>query len=78
MFSSSYDGKAKIWGAKSLVQGENTLDEWALLRTLNGHENKVTSISHTRDLEYVITTSFDKTFKLWKSQRVTQQWKEMD
>ncbi len=66
MFTSSYDNKCKIWGSKSFIQGENLADEWVLLRTLSGHENKVTSISHTKDLKYIITTSFDSTFKLWK------------
>ena len=37
-----------------------------LLRTLTGHENKVTSACFTRDLQYILTTSFDRTFKLWK------------
>jgi U4/U6 small nuclear ribonucleoprotein PRP4 len=65
MLTASYDQKCKIWGTKSIVSGENTGDEWVLLRTLSGHENKVTSICHTSDFKYIITTSFDKTFKLW-------------
>ena len=65
MFTSSYDKKCKIWGSRNIMYGENLGDDWVLLRTLSGHENKVTSISHTKDLKYIITTSFDKTFKLW-------------
>lgn len=58
MFTSSYDGSAKIWGVGS--------ESVALVRTLGGaHENKVTSVSYTRDLKYILTTSFDRTFKLW-------------
>ena len=66
MLTSSYDQKCKIWGTKSILQGENSADDWVLLRTLSGHENKVTSISATSDLKHIITTSFDRTFKLWK------------
>ena len=59
MFTASYDGSAKIWG----VGSEST----PLVRTLGGaHENKVTSVSCTKDLKYVLTTSFDRTFKLWQ------------
>ena len=67
MFTTSYDQKCRIWGAKSILQGENIGDEWVLLRTLAGHENKVTSVSFTKDLKRIITTSFDRTFKLWQS-----------
>lgn len=66
MFTSSYDRKCKIWGARDIMYGENLADDWVLLRTLSGHENKVTSISHSKDMKYIITTSFDKTFKLWE------------
>ena len=64
MFTSSYDGSAKIWGA-----GASLSEQCPLVRTLAGaHENKVTSVSFTRDLKYVLTTSFDRTFKLWQPQ----------
>lgn len=66
MITTSYDHKCKIWGAKNVLFGENLGDDWVLLRTLSGHENKVTSVCHTSDFKYIITTSFDKTFKLWK------------
>lgn len=56
MLTSSYDNKCKIWAT----------GDWVLVRTLSGHENKVTSASITRDLQHIITTSFDRTFKLWK------------
>jgi U4/U6 small nuclear ribonucleoprotein PRP4 len=36
-----------------------------LVRTLAGHDNKITSVSVTKDLRNIITTSFDRTFKLW-------------
>ena len=55
MLTTSYDNKCKIWST----------GDWVLLRTLTGHENKITSVSVTRDLQNIITTSFDRTFKLW-------------
>ena len=55
LLTASYDNKVKLW------------TEWGVLvRTLTGHENKVTSVCATRDLKHVITTSFDRTFKLWR------------
>lgn len=59
MLTSSYDNKVKLWttGASG---------EWGILvRTLTGHENKITSVTPTKDLKHIITTSFDRTFKLW-------------
>lgn len=61
MLTSSYDNKCKIWGST----GET--GDWVVLRTLNGHENKVTSVNMTKDLQYLISTSFDRTFKLWQT-----------
>ena len=55
MVTSSYDYTAKIWAT----------GDWIPIRTLSGHENKVTSANVTKDLKYVLTTSFDRTFKLW-------------
>ncbi len=55
MLTTSYDNKCKIWST----------GDWVLVRTLTGHENKITSVSVTRDLQNIITTSFDRTFKLW-------------
>jgi len=49
MFTSSYDNKCKIWGSKGIIGNQNLCDDWVLLRTLSGHENKVTSISATKD-----------------------------
>lgn len=62
MITSSYDHKVKLWGS-----GSNFEDQGAvLLRTLSGHENKVTSACFTSDMKHILTTSFDRTFKLWK------------
>jgi len=61
MVTSSYDNRVKLWGSGSNFEDSGTV----LLRTLTGHENKVTSASFTKDLKYILTTSFDRTFKLW-------------
>lgn len=59
MLTASYDHKIKLWSAAT--------GDWILVRTLNGgHENKITSVSHTKDMKYIISTSFDRTFKLWE------------
>lgn len=65
MLTTSYDCDLKIYGTKCVMQGENTCDDWIPLRTMKGHDNKVTSVSMTKDLSTIITTSFDKCFKLW-------------
>jgi len=66
MVTSSYDHKCKIWSA-----GNQCLEDQGatLLRTLTGHENKVTSACFTSDLKYILTTSFDRTFKLWRMKK---------
>eukprot|EP00795_Rhopilema_esculentum_P010529 gene10529-19256_t len=51
----SYDNSAKIWSHPG----------WTPLRTLLGHEQKVTSVDASPDGKYLATTSFDRTFKLW-------------
>ena len=62
MLTTSYDGKCKIWST----------GDWVLVRTLAGHENKITSVSVTKDLNHIITTSFDCTFKLWQMKKTEQ------
>lgn len=68
MITASYDQKVKVWAMPSGV----TSSDYSLpcLRTLeNGHENKVTSACVTRDLKYILSTSFDRTFKLWEQNK---------
>jgi U4/U6 small nuclear ribonucleoprotein PRP4 len=60
MITTSYDNKCKIWAT----------GDWILVRTLTGHENKITSACSTKDLKYIITTSFDRTFRLWEMMKV--------
>lgn len=35
------------------------------LKTLAGHEGKVMGLDVSNDGEYIATSSFDRTFKLW-------------
>jgi len=56
--STSYDNKCKIWATR----------DWSIVRTLTGHESRLTSVSLTPDTKYIVTTSFDRTFKLWENQ----------
>lgn len=65
MMTTSYDCTVKIFGTKCLYQGENVADEWIPIRTMQGHENKVTSISVSKDLKFFVTTGFDRCFKVW-------------
>ncbi|XP_062131538.1 LOW QUALITY PROTEIN: U4/U6 small nuclear ribonucleoprotein Prp4 [Drosophila sulfurigaster albostrigata] len=51
----SYDSTTKIWSNKT----------WQPLKTLQGHDNKVISVDVSPNSQYIATTSFDRTFKLW-------------
>uniref|UniRef100_A0A1A9WTI4 Pre-mRNA processing factor 4 (PRP4)-like domain-containing protein n=1 Tax=Glossina brevipalpis TaxID=37001 RepID=A0A1A9WTI4_9MUSC len=53
----SYDCTTKIWSNKT----------WQPLKTLEGHDGKVVSLDISSDSHYILTTSFDRTFKLWAS-----------
>lgn len=51
----SYDSTTKIWSNKT----------WQPLKTLQGHDNKVIAVDVSANSQYIATTSFDRTFKLW-------------
>ena len=59
MVSTSYDGRCKIW---------NTRD-WTYVVALTGYESKLSSAAVSRDTKYIITTSFDRTFRLWERKK---------
>ena len=60
MLTTSYDNKCKLWST----------GDWVLVRTLTGgHDNKITSVSVVNNMQYIITTSFDRTFKLWEMKK---------
>eukprot|EP00794_Sanderia_malayensis_P015756 gene15756-17345_t len=53
--TSSFDNTAKVWAHPG----------WTPLKSLSGHEQKVTCVDASPDCKYLATTSFDRTFKLW-------------
>lgn len=55
LLTASFDGVAKIWAVPTYTP----------LKTLSGHEQKVTCIDTTSCGNYIATCSFDRTFKLW-------------
>lgn len=55
MVSASYDGVCKVW---------NTRD-WQVVAKFAGHESKMTCALPMKDCEKIITTSTDRTFKIW-------------
>lgn len=38
---------------------------WQPLKTLSGHDGKIMSVDISPNSQYIATTSFDRTFKLW-------------
>ena len=55
LLTCSFDGVAKVWAVPTFTA----------LKVLSGHEQKVTCIDVTRCGNYLATSSFDRTFKLW-------------
>lgn len=54
--TSSFDKTCKLFGTEN----------WSLAKTLAGHASKVTSVDVLADGESIVSTSFDRTFKIWK------------
>ncbi|CAI2364734.1 unnamed protein product [Moneuplotes crassus] len=68
MMSTSYDGRCRVW---------NTRD-WTPVTSLSGYEAKVSSVSFAKDVSFIITTSFDRTFKLWERKKPVEETKERE
>ncbi|KAK6941770.1 Pre-mRNA processing factor 4 (PRP4)-like [Dillenia turbinata] len=62
-----YDMTAKVWSAR----------DFKPVKTLSGHEAKVTSLDIVGDGQYIATVSHDRTIKLWSSS-VSENEKDMD
>ena len=54
--SASYDNTVKLWAHPA----------WTPIKTLSGHDGKVMSVDMSRDNQYIVSCSFDRTFKLWE------------
>lgn len=55
ILTASYDNTLKFWSAPN----------WTLIKTLTGHESKVMCADITNDNLHIVSSSFDRTFKLW-------------
>jgi U4/U6 small nuclear ribonucleoprotein PRP4 len=56
IFSGSYDGTVKIW----------KLNDFSLVQTLN-HNTKVTDLALDSSGEVLVSSNFDRTFKIWSA-----------
>ncbi|EGC35300.1 hypothetical protein DICPUDRAFT_78987 [Dictyostelium purpureum] len=56
--TSSFDGKIKCWEPYT----------WKPITTLEGHSSKVTSVDIANDNSKIVSTSFDKTWKIWSNE----------
>jgi U4/U6 small nuclear ribonucleoprotein PRP4 len=55
LISSSYDQTIKLWSSPN----------WTPIQTLKGHENKVMCVDITQDNQHFVSSSYDRTFKIW-------------
>ncbi|KAL9663435.1 hypothetical protein QQ045_018821 [Rhodiola kirilowii] len=67
LVTSSYDMTAKVWSAR----------DYKPVKTLSGHEDKVTSLDIIGDGHCITTVSYDRTIKVW-SARDDDMDKKMD
>ncbi|KAH3800392.1 U4/U6 small nuclear ribonucleoprotein Prp4-like [Dreissena polymorpha] len=58
LVTASYDSSTKIWAHPVGTP----------IKTLAGHEGKVTGVDVSPNLQYIASVSFDRTFKLWASE----------
>lgn len=65
--TSSFDTKAVVWSAQ----------DFKPIKTLSGHESKVTGLDITADGQHIATVAHDRTIKIWSSRSNGKQ-KAMD
>lgn len=57
MITASFDMTAKVWSSR----------DFKPVKTLSGHEGRVTSLDIAGDGQCIATVSSDRTIKLWSS-----------
>lgn len=55
LVTGSYDNSIKIWSNRT----------WQPLKTLSGHDGKVMCVDVAPNNQYIASSSYDRTFKLW-------------
>ncbi|CAG8489645.1 3655_t:CDS:10 [Paraglomus occultum] len=60
LVTGGYDGLVNIWSA----------DDWQLLKSLAGHDGKVMAVDISGDNKFIVSSGFDRTFKLWANENI--------
>lgn len=68
--STSFDGTTCIWQQNS-CQFEESLREWSVLFSLEGHENEVKCCSWSHEDDFLATCSRDKSVWIWEKIEIT-------
>ncbi|GAB4843898.1 hypothetical protein Ancab_013862 [Ancistrocladus abbreviatus] len=68
LVTASYDMMAKVWSSR----------DFKPVKTLSGHEAKVTSLDIVADGQYIATVAHDRTIKLWSSNHEKEKAMEVD
>ena len=68
----SPDGKTLATGGGGRFKGKNDIhfwqtETWEPLTTIAAHENRVTGVAYSPDGTHVVSTSYDKTARLWNT-----------